>query len=123
MSKKLVITSYRDLAAWQKAMELLVMTYRLCKKFPSEEQFVLSAQLRRAVVSIPSNIAEGYGRSSRIDYVRFLKIASGSLYEVETQLEAAKRLKFINDSDFNDAYSLALEIERILSGLIRSLNK
>ncbi len=117
------IKSFRDLAAWRKAMDLLVSVYRVCKKFPAEEQFVLSAQLRRAAISVPSNIAEGYGRSSRTDYVRFLKIASGSLYEVETQLEAAKLLGFIADKAFAEIDNLAKEVERILAGLIRSLNK
>lgn len=76
---------YRDLIVWQKSMELVRAVYALTKQLPKEEIFALSNQLRRAVVSIPSNIAEGYGRNSKQDYLRFLNIARGSKYEVETQ--------------------------------------
>ncbi|MDR2845104.1 MAG: four helix bundle protein [Puniceicoccales bacterium] len=115
--------SYRALHAWQKAMDLVVGVYQLCRKFPSEELFVLSAQLRRATLSVPSNIAEGYGRGSLVDYLRFLKIAAGSLYETETQLELAQRLGFINASEFAAIQKQVQETKRLLAALIRSLEQ
>ena len=83
------IKSYRDLFVWQKAMELVTAVYAIPKVFPKEEQYGLTAQIRRSAVSVPSNIAEGYGRNSTLDYTRFLQIARGSLYELQTQLEIA----------------------------------
>ena len=79
--------TYRDLIVWQKSMSLVIMLYAETKGFPKEEIFGLTSQIQSSVVSIPSNIAEGYGRNSTGDYVRFLQIASGSLYEFQTQLE------------------------------------
>lgn len=88
--------SYRDLIVWQKGMTLVVDIYKITKYFPDEEKFGLTSQIRRCVVSIPSNIAEGYGRNYTKDYVRFLQIARGSLFECQTQLEIAVNLNFIN---------------------------
>jgi len=87
---------YTDLIVWQKSMELVEVVYRLARTFPADERFRLCDQLSRAVVSIPSNIAEGNGRESNVDYSYFLKIARGSLYETMTQLEIAKRLGFLS---------------------------
>jgi four helix bundle protein len=87
-----MIKSYRDLTVWQKAIELVIKIYALTDKFPTEERFGLTSQMRRAAVSIPSNIAEGNFRRSTKDYVQFLKIAFGSGAELETQLEIIKRL-------------------------------
>ena len=86
---------YRELNVWQMSMTLCENVYGLMRSFPPEERFALSDQLRRAVVSIPSNIAEGNGRDSRTEYARFLSIARGSLFEVQTQLELAERFKYI----------------------------
>ena len=110
--------NYRDLIAWQKGMDLVEEIYRISAQFPDDERFGLTSQIRRAAVSIPSNIAEGHSRP-RNDYLRFLNIARGSLSEVETQLEIAQRLKFIenNVSDLQ----LTKELGKILNGLIRSL--
>ena len=80
------VTTYKDLNLWQKAMKLVKLTYLLIKKLPKEETYALSDQMRRAVISIPSNIAEGNGRKSKTEYIRFLDISRGSLYELETQL-------------------------------------
>ena len=91
--------SFRELDAWKYAMELTNCVYDLVKKFPGEERYALGDQLRRAVVSIPSNIAEGFGRDSHKDFAHFLSQARGSLYEVETQLEIAVMRKFIAASD------------------------
>ena len=87
--------SYKELIVWQKAMVLVELVYRHIRIFPSEERFRLCDQLSRAAVSVPSNIAEGYGRGTQAEYARFLSVARGSLYEVETQLELAVRLGFI----------------------------
>lgn len=90
------LKSYRDLLAWQKAMDLVISIYKVSALFPKEEKYSLTQQIRRAVVSVPSNIAEGYGRKHRGDYTHHLSIANGSLKEVETQLIVAGRLVYIN---------------------------
>jgi four helix bundle protein len=115
------IRSHRDLIAWQKAVELCVAIYSMTKLFPADERFGLVSQLRRAGVSVASNIAEGYGRGSRQDYVRFLRAARGSLYEIDTQLLLASRLEFMTPPSFQQIESQANECSRILLGLIRSL--
>ncbi|MGI5869233.1 MAG: four helix bundle protein, partial [Kiritimatiellia bacterium] len=92
MSKSNEIKSYRDLIVWQKAVDLCIEVYRLASKFPKTEQFVLSDQIRRAAISVPSNIAEGHARHSRKDFARFLMIAQGSIAELETQLYLAVRM-------------------------------
>jgi four helix bundle protein len=86
---------HRDLVAWQKAMELVVEIYRVTKGFPKDELYGLTSQLRRAAVSIPSNLAEGYGRNSWKDFQRFIGLALGSLLEVETQLEISNKLGYL----------------------------
>src|SRR4051794_5130461 len=88
--------NYRDLVAWQKAMDLVAEVYRASRGFPSEELYGLTNQVRRASVSIPSNIAEGEGRGTNAEFVRFLRIAYGSLREVETQLLIAERLGYLS---------------------------
>jgi len=88
------IASYRDLDVWNRAMELVVACYRVTGEFPRTEELGLKAQLRRAATSVPSNIAEGHGRSSTGAYLRHLSIAHGSLMELETQLDIARRLKY-----------------------------
>ena len=91
--------SYRDLIAWQKAMDLVTAIYRATAGFPRDEIYGLTSQLRRAAVSIPSNIAEGQGRQSTREFIHFLSIAYGSLNEAQTQILIAERLKYLNDSD------------------------
>ena len=90
---------YRDLLVWQRSMELVKLVYGLTKQLPREETFALSNQLRRAVVSIPSNIAEGYGRNSKQDYLRFLNIARGSKNEVETQFQICLMLDYLKPEE------------------------
>lgn len=102
-------------------MELVRCVYELSRSFPVEEKFGLTNQVRRASVSLPSNIAEGYGRHSTQDYVRFLQIASGSLYELQTQIEIASMLGYISDSEFDSSESLANECAKMLSALINRL--
>lgn len=115
------VKSFRDLIAWQKAMTLCVDVCRLTRDFPKDEVFALASQLRRAAVSIPSNIAEGHGRRGRDDYKKFLGYAQGSLNETQTQLEIALRLKYVSQEKFSILDSQAREVERILSALIRGL--
>ncbi len=116
------IRSYKDLFAWQRAFALGVEIYRLTAAFPSEEKFGLTSQLRRAGLSIASNIAEGYGRASRAEYIRFLRIARGSLYEVETQMLFAVEFKFVAVEQAESIAENINETARVLSGLIRRLD-
>lgn len=116
------IRRYEDLVAWQKAYELVLSLYRVTKQFPTDERFGLTQQIRRAAVSIPSNIAEGFGRHSRADYLRFLDMARGSTYEVQTQMRLAIDLDYFNDATINILEQIA-EVERILNGLIQSLRR
>jgi four helix bundle protein len=96
--------------------------YRCTNKFPNAEKFGLVSQLRRSAVSIPSNIAEGYGRRTNNDFIRFLNISMGSLFEVQTQIEIAHTLKYINSQTFDDLFEQSREIERMMSSFLRSLN-
>ena len=114
--------SYRDLLIWQKAMELVTKIYNHTKSFPKEERYGLTLQLRRSSVSLPSNMAEGYGRNSTQDYIRFLRIANGSLFELQTQLDIARNLKFLSEDSFSLLFEQSREIERMLSSLIRKIN-
>ncbi|MBS2097161.1 four helix bundle protein [Carboxylicivirga linearis] len=115
--------TYRDLIVWQKGMDLVEDTYKLTKHFPAEELYCLTQQVRRCVISIPSNIAEGYGRNHTKDYIRFLQISSGSLYELQTQIEIALRLEYIVKEDFDKVNNLSIEIEKMLSSLIYKLKQ
>lgn len=115
------VRSYQDLIAWQKAMDLVTEIYEVSHKFPREEIFALTSQLRRAAVSIHSNIAEGQGRSSRKEFLYFLGNAKGSLSEVETQVLIARKLDYIDDEVSNSLLNLSAEVGRILNGLLASL--
>ena len=113
--------SYKDLIAWQKAMALVTEIYRSTQKFPREEVYGLTSQLRRAAVSIPSNIAEGQARHSPKEFRLFLSHARGSLVEVETQLLIAQNLSFLSAKDAEHLLGLAAELGRILNGLIGAI--
>ena len=115
------IRSYRDLVVWQKAMDLVDAICALSEHFPSDERFGLTSQVRRAAVSVPSNIAEGYGKT-RADYVRHLVIANGSLKEIETQVIIAGRQKFITREDSQSAWHLCQEVGKILLAMTKSLS-
>ncbi len=116
-----MLKTYRDLLVWQKSFQLCIRIYRLSRNFPRDERFGLTSQVRRAAVSIPSNIAEGYGRGTTRDYLRFLWVANGSLAEVETQLMLARELQFAPETALNDLLEAMAEVERMLKALIRSL--
>jgi four helix bundle protein len=113
--------SYQDLVGWQKSMTLVGEIYRHTQHFPANEVYGLTSQLRRAAVSIPSNIAEGQGRLSPGEFKQFLGHARGSVFEVETQLLIAKSLGYLSDQSTRDLISQVQEVGRILSGLLASL--
>lgn len=113
---------FRELIAWQKSVDLALKVYRTCEAFPKYEQYGLAQQMRSASVSVPSNVAEGCGRGTPPDYRRFLLHARGSTYELETQIEIAKRAGFIIETEAQALISDTNEVERILNGMIRRLN-
>ena len=115
------IKSYKELTDWQKSMKRVTMVYELSKKFPDDEKFGLTSQMRRCSVSVPSNIAEGWGRLSRKNYIQFLRISRGSLFELETQVLITKELNYINDSVIIE--SLIIEISKMLNSLIKKLEE
>jgi four helix bundle protein len=117
----MAVRDYRELIAWQKAMDLVESVYRASGEFPQRETYGLSAQVRRAAVSIPSNIAEGQARYSTKDFLHFLSIARGSLKEVETQILIAHRLGYMNDQGKSSLIELSEEVSRLVSGLANSL--
>ena len=117
------MSGFLELIYWQKARLLVKEIYQISSVFPTTEQYGLSSQLRRAAVSIPSNIAEGYGRASRAEYVRFLNIARGSCYEVETQLILALDLGFLKEETATQSFQLCSEIGKMLNAAIQSLEK
>ena len=102
-------------------MTFVTAVYNEVKDFPSEELYALTSQIKRSAVSIPSNIAEGYGREGKKDYVRFLNISLSSLFELQTQLEIAYNLNYLNSKSFNKLYEDSREIERMLSSFIRKI--
>jgi four helix bundle protein len=112
---------YQDLTVWQRSMDLAVLVYQLTKKLPSDERFGIVDQLHRAVVSIPSNIAEGQGRGTKREFAHFLSIAMGSLAEVETQLLLCCRIGYLNEMLLQDAFALIEEIQKMITGLRRSI--
>lgn len=111
--------NYRSLIVWQKSADFVEQVYGLLKRFPPEEKFALCDQIRRAVISVPSNIAEGSGRAGNRDYGHFLAIARGSLYETMAQLEIAKRLGYITDRDLESLEPPAGEVSRMLTSLMK----
>lgn len=113
--------TFRDLIVWQKAIQLTKDIYQTTQHLPDVERFGLTAQMRRAAVSIPSNIAEGNARNTRKDYLHFLTVARGSLAELETQLIIAQELEMLNNTE--TAMDQLQEVDRILQGLIRSLQQ
>jgi four helix bundle protein len=115
------IETFKDLLVWQKAMNLTTKVYQIVKKLPKEERYSLSDQMRRAAVSIPSNIAEGYGRHTPKEYVRFLSIARGSAFELETQLLACEQIHYLSASDIQPHLAIISELTKMLSSLIHKI--
>ena len=113
---------FKDLLVWQKSMDLVELVYHLVRRLPKEEQFELASQMRRAVVSIPSNIAEGQGRKTAREFLRFLSIARGSRAELETQLLLAQRLGYLTKEQIEPAVLLCNEVGRMLHSLMQSIH-
>ncbi|MBR3294263.1 MAG: four helix bundle protein [Oscillospiraceae bacterium] len=111
-------THYRELIVWQKAMDLADEVYALTRRLPKEEQFALSDQLRRAAVSVPSNIAEGHGRQTEKEFKQFLSIAKGSVYELETQITICLRQGYLTEEQAHSALSLCEEVGKMLTRLM-----
>jgi four helix bundle protein len=116
-----MIASHRELIVWQKAMDLVVGVYSLSDRFPRREDYRLTAQLTRAITSVPANIAEGNARSSPREYAHFLSISKGSLMEAETFLFLAIRLGYVSPEDARPALDLIIEISKMLTSLRRRL--
>ena len=119
----MTVQHYQQLIAWQKAIDVVTAVYQATARFPKEELYGLTSQMRRAAVSIPSNIAEGQGRKSRGEFQHFLGIAKGSLFELETQVVISVRLRFLNAIDTKPLEDKIHELGRIVNGLVASLNK
>ena len=117
------INSHRDLIVWQKGMDLAVAAYRLTASFPTDERYGLTSQIRRACASIPANIAEGYGRESAGAYAQQLRIAQGSLKELETHVELAHRVGLLDAASLSNHLRDAEEIGKMLRSLIRAVER
>ena len=117
------IKSYRDLIVWQKSYDLCLKIYEATRRFPGEEKYGLVSQIRRAAVSIPSNIAEGQARGKGKEFIQFLRIAYGSTMELHTQISLARDLNFLDARKSEDLLSLAHEVELMLAALMRSLKR
>ena len=117
------MTSYKNLEVWKKSMQLVKQMYLLTRKYPKEELFALTSQTKRAVVSIPSNIAEGMGRNYKKDTIQFVHIARGSLYELETLLNISVMVDIISEKDFAAFPPLIDELIKMINGLIKSLEQ
>ena len=115
------LSSYRDLLVWQKSLDLVERVYRLTQRLPQTEIYGLSSQMRRAAVSIPSNIAEGQSRNSTGEFLQALGVAKGSLAELETQLLITTRLTYLAEGDVAATLALCEEISKMLNGLMKSL--
>ena len=114
------VRTYRDLVAWQVSMDLATAVCRATTALPKEERLGLAAQLRRSAISVPSNIAEGFGRGRGVEFGRFLKIARGSLFELQTQAELARRMTWLRGAPLREVRSLSRRLDAVLAGLIRS---
>jgi four helix bundle protein len=114
---------YQDLIAWQRAIEMVDLVYKFTSKWPQSEMYGLTAQIRRAAVSVPANIAEGQGRNGRKEFLHYLSIAHGSLCEVETMIIIANRQGFLDDQCRSEFLSCSREVGRLINGLYRSLSR
>lgn len=112
------IKNYREIVAWQKGIDLTILIYAIVRDFPSEEKYGISSQMTRAAVSVPSNIAEGFGRYNPVEFARFLRMSLGSLFELQTQLEIVKRLNYVDITKCNEIIDRSNEIERMINSLL-----
>ena len=118
-----MLRSFKELKVWKKSYDLCLKEYRITAAFPKDERYGLTSQIKRSAVSIPSTIAEGYGRKTTVDYVRFLYIAYGSTCELETQILLAGDLGFIDTGNLGETLRSVKEVERMLKALIRALEQ
>jgi len=118
----MALRSYQELIGWKKGIELVTDVYRLTQKFPKQEIYGLTSQIRRAAVSIPSNIAEGQGRMSRGEFKQFLGHARGSVFELESQVLIARNLAYLNMEEGESLLERIAELGRVLNGLLKSLD-
>ena len=116
-----MVKTHRDLQIWQKSMDLVTNVYKAVEDFPDFEKFGLISQIRRSSVSIPANIAEGFGRRSQKEFRRFLNISMGSLFEIQTELEVSYNLEYLDKDTFEQLYEDTREIERMISSFISTL--
>jgi four helix bundle protein len=123
MGTKQPALSFRDLLVWQKSIQLATSIYRLTREFPKNEIFGLTSQMRRSAVSIASNIAEGQGRLSSAEFQRFLGIARGSVFELQTQMEISRSLEINNARAIDEAEALSCEVGKMINGLLKSLKR
>ena len=121
LDKLIVMKGYQKFIAWQRSIDLVEAIYLLSVHLPDDERFGLTSQMRRAAVSVPANIAEGYGRSHRAEFRQFLSVARGSLHELQTHLIVAGRLKMITKAQARDAWTLSEEIGKTLTRTIQTL--
>jgi len=115
------MNTIRDIIVWQKAMDFVTLLYKSTKYFPAEELYGITSQMRRSAVSIPSNIAEGFGRKSTNEFKRFLQISMGSLFELQTQLEISRNLGYLTEEQFETLFKDLREIEIMLISFINSI--
>lgn len=116
------VNTYKDLIVWQKAMKMTTFLYKIIKKLPKEETYTLSDQMRRAAISIPSNIAEDFGRNSKKEYLQFLYIANGSVCELETQLILCVNINYLSEAEIQPIMNLLSEIGKIIMTITKKLN-
>ena len=115
------MNTIRDIKVWQKAMDFVTSLYKSTRSFPVEELYGITSQMRRSAVSIPSNIAEGFGRKSTNEFKRFLQISMGSLFELQTQLEISRNLNYLTEEQFDTLFKDLREIEIMLTSFINSI--
>jgi len=117
------ISSFKDLLVWQRSMDVVIEVYKVTNKFPQSENFGLKSQMQRAATSIPFNIAEGFGRGHKKEYINFLKISRGSCCELETQLEVSCRLRYITEQEYENIHSTLEIIYKMLNSLCHSIER
>ena len=117
------IKSFRDLSSWQEAHKLVIMIYNITKNFPKQEMFGIISQMRRAAVSISSNIAEGFSRQTYKDKVQFYFMGQGSLTELQNQLLIAKDLRYLKEKDYNETINQSIKVQKLINGLIKASRK
>lgn len=118
-----VIKTYKDLLIWQKGIEIVKEVYQICLEIPKDEEYGLKSQIKRAFISIPSNIAEGWGRGYTKNYIQYLKYARGSLLELETQIIIVQELDFISAASLNKIRELITEESKMINAFIKSIDK